>query len=474
MQFPHSSLFAKTLSARVRRGFRPLLVAGVFSIVGLLLCGAPLRGQTEGAMQAPWQEYPGPEAAGYGMGRPSRPMSRAVQQPVYEGIGEMPCDPCADDCETCDVECRWPGTRIFRDCPNPFLDCLWFRGEYLMWWDKSGDLPPLATTSVAGTPRNQAGILGLADTSTVIGGQGFEMGLRTGARLTLGCWTNPCHDEAVEATYMFFGSDKRSFRETSDDYPILARPFYNAQLFRQDAVVLAYPNQQTGRLSAAATNEFASLSLLYRKVVFGGCCGSLDFLAGYRYGRFAENLAVDASTTYVSRVGVIPVGTVIDTSDWFRADNEFHGGELGLSLTNRYCRWSFEGLAKVALGSTRSRTCIRGATTVAVPPLNPVSYAGGMLALPTNSGKSQESGFAAIPEFGVNIGYDVTPRLKATVGYTFIYWSRIARPADQIDPSLNPTQFPPGTLVGFPAPEPKFVLTDYWAQGLNVGLDYRY
>ena len=92
----------------------------------------------------------------------------------------------------------------------------------------------------------------------------------------------------------------------------------------------------------------------------------------------------------------------------------------------------------------------------------------------TNSGTNRGDGFTAIPELGLTVGYDITPRLKATFGYTFLYWSRLIRPADQVDTDLNPTQFPPGTLVGYPAPKAKFVVTDYWAQGLNFGLDYRY
>ena len=454
---------------------------GAAAFFGLLMSAASLRAESDASSLAPWQAHPGVRPAGYlaepeqRMSEPrSQPMRQIAEPPIYEGIESWSeqgaaggsCQGCGDDC--CTDEC------VFGACPDPFRCRLWFGAEYLMWWDKSNNLPPLGTTSVAGTPRAQAGILGLAGTSTVIGGQAADMGIRSGARLTFGCWMSPCWDEAIEASYLFFGSGKANYRQTSDDHSILARPFYNAQTFGQDSVVMAFPSEQTGWINAALSNELTSLSLLYRNVFMRSEFRQLSLLAGYRYSRFNENLAVDASTTYGARVGTIPVGTVIDTSDWFGANNEFHGGELGISAMSRYERWSFEFLAKLALGGTRSRLRVAGASTVSVPGQAPVQYADGMLALATNSGTTRESGFTAIPELGMNIGYMLSPQLKATVGYSFLYWSKVIRPADQIDMSLNPTQFQSGALVGYPAPESKFITTDYWAQGLNFGLDYRY
>ncbi|NLF06729.1 MAG: BBP7 family outer membrane beta-barrel protein [Pirellulaceae bacterium] len=384
------------------------------------------------------------------------------EQGVLAGSGQG----CGDDC--------YPGECVYGVCPDPFRCRLWFSGEYLMWWDKSSNLPPLATTSIAGTPRDRAGVLGLSGASTIIGGQAADMGIRSGARLTFGCWLSPCWDEAIEATYLFFGSGKIEYNQTGDDYAILARPFYNARGFRQDSVVLAFPEQQTGWVNAALSNELSSLSLLYRNVFMRDECRQFSFLAGYRFSRFNENLAVDASTRFTAAVGQVPVGTVIDTYDWFGANNEFHGGELGFAAMSRYDRWSFEFLFKLALGGTRSRLRAAGASAVAVPGQPIQQYDDGMLVLATNRGETADSGFAAIPELGVNIGYMLTPRLKATVGYSFLYWSRVLRPADRIDMHLNPSLFQGGALDGYPAPEGKFVAADYWAQGLNFGLDYRY
>ena len=101
---------------------------------------------------------------------------------------------------------------------------------------------------------------------------------------------------------------------------------------------------------------------------------------------------------------------------------------------------------------------------------------GGLLALASNVGRYERDHFAMIPELGITLGYDVTCNVRATFGYTFLYWSKVARPGDQIDLDVNITQFGNNgnNLVGEPRPEFNWVTTDFWAQGLRVGLDYRF
>ena len=84
--------------------------------------------------------------------------------------------------------------------------------------------------------------------------------------------------------------------------------------------------------------------------------------------------------------------------------------------------------------------------------------------------------FSVMPEIGFTLGYDLTPRLKATAGYTLLYWSNVARPGDQIDLNVDSGQLPSGTPQPGPFSRPEFTLhtSDFWAQGLNLGLDYRF
>ncbi len=62
------------------------------------------------------------------------------------------------------------------------------------------------------------------------------------------------------------------------------------------------------------------------------------------------------------------------------------------------------------------------------------------------------------------------------MGYDFLYWSSVARPGDQIDRTVNSTQIAPrtGPFTGPARPAFEFKNTDYWAHGVNFGVEFRY
>jgi hypothetical protein len=432
----------------------------------------PSMGQDPADMgdRAPWQAPGGPPDAL--ACEPSR------------GCG--PCGPSACDEGGCDECGTGRPCRDECDFSHPFTcglgelfgnDRFWARAEYLLWWNKATTLPALVTTSPQGTAYDQAGVLG-QDTTVLFGGS-VDPGASSGARFSLGYWLSDCHGVALEADYFFLSSKAATFSQASQGDPILARPFINVQTGAEDSTVLAYNNSpterrvQTGSIDIRDTNELDSVELLVRQVLVQRCNRELDLLVGYRYGRFTESLSVNSSTTFVSGFST-PNNTVSDAADLFSTANSFNGAEVGFAAKTRYCRASLELLGKLAIGSTQSNVTVGGSTVVTAPDQTPVRSNGGFLALPSNIGEYQQNSFTMIPEVGFTLGYDFTCRLKATVGYTLVYWSRVARPGDLVDFNLNPSQFPPNTLRGLASPQFKFVTTDFWAQGLSVGLDYRF
>ena len=74
-----------------------------------------------------------------------------------------------------------------------------------------------------------------------------------------------------------------------------------------------------------------------------------------------------------------------------------------------------------------------------------------------------------------NIGYQLTPQIKLFAGYSLLWFSTVARAGEQIDPVGNTTVFPilsgNGPLVGPARPAFRFVESDFWAQGLNFGVE---
>jgi hypothetical protein len=82
-----------------------------------------------------------------------------------------------------------------------------------------------------------------------------------------------------------------------------------------------------------------------------------------------------------------------------------------------------------------------------------------------------------IPEARLQVGYDVTRRLRATVGYDFLYVSDVLRPGNQIDANVNANQsglFGTGTIQSPALPAPLLQRSDYWAQGITFGLEFRF
>ena len=96
------------------------------------------------------------------------------------------------------------------------------------------------------------------------------------------------------------------------------------------------------------------------------------------------------------------------------------------------------------------------------------------MALPSNIGRFDDDVFAVTPQLHVVLGVDLHPQWRATVGYRFLYWSQVARAAEQIDTSLNLSQLDPGGVIGEARPEFDLLLSDFWAHGLNAGLEYRF
>ena len=119
---------------------------------------------------------------------------------------------------------------------------------------------------------------------------------------------------------------------------------------------------------------------------------------------------------------------------------------------------------------TSPEICRTGDTTV-LPP-------GGFYALRSNSGRHQQEELAFMPEVGVNLGWQMTRRLKVFAGYSFLWISKVARAGEQIDPVINTAQYPirsgDSPLVNPARPAFPFNQSDFWAQGLNAGLEFRW
>jgi hypothetical protein len=210
------------------------------------------------------------------------------------------------------------------------------------------------------------------------------------------------------------------------------------------------------------------------------CCerGYLNLLFGFREVGLDEDLAISETLLTLPLIG--GMGTNISVQDRFVTSNRFYGGQIGLAGEYRLGNWSFGGKAKVALGSTGQWAEIMGLTVASSGGMTQTGL-GGLLALPgTNMGHYYREAFSVVPEGTFTIGYQIRPWCRATIGYNFLYMSSVIRPGGLIDRNVN-ASFQPGAAINpnnFPAsanprqPMPLFTTTDFWAQGLTLGLEF--
>lgn len=363
------------------------------------------------------------------------------------------------------------------ECNHGCLPVWTARAEGLLWWTQGDQLPPLLTTSTAGTPANQAGNLNDPQARILFGNAEVNDSARGGYRFTLGRGVGPGVE--VEASYLGLPELTTERHEDSNTQPILSRPFVDAVTGLNDHQAVAFPGSFTGSIDLREESQFQAAGVLMKMEIMdraGGFCHTrIHFLAGYRFLRLDEDLVIQSSSTVVDAGGVLAQGTELAVRESFSAENRFHGAELGLLAECGYGELAWEFLGRAAVGNSRGIFAIDGSTAITVPGGGaPAVTAGGLLAQPTNIGMFEQDQFAIVPELGVKLRYCACPGLRMTVGYNFIYWSDVLRPGSHIDTTLNLSQAGGGALVG--AARPAFVFEDdnFWAQGISFGVDYHF
>ena len=440
-------------------GFRPLCVVPVtLALAGWASAQSPLPTGPKSAALPGWEADAAPRPAPAPAAPAPVPLAPAF--PGAGAPGPVPCgvDGCGGDAG---------GGRV------------WVDAEYLLWWMRGAHLPPLVTTSPAGTAAAQAGVLGAPGTSVLFGGSSVNEDLRSGVRLGAGAWLDEAGTLGVEASFFALESKATRFLAASDGSTILARPFVDATTGLPASVLAAFPGTSSGTVAASETSDgLIGAGFLFRERF---CLGSHDFrldaLVGYRYLRFGDRLDVTQGLTSTGAANpnfVVP-GTTLAVSDRFDSHNEFNGVDLGLEASYLRGPLSLRVLGKLAAGINHQTVSIGGNTAVTVPGADTANSVGGLLALPTNIGHHSRDEGALVPELGVKLGYQVTPNVRATVGYTYLYWSDVARAGDLVNTTINPGRIPPSTTTTGPQ-QPAFFFqkSNLWVQGIDLGLELRF
>lgn len=242
----------------------------------------------------------------------------------------------------------------------------------------------------------------------------FDNGERTGGRFTLGTWVNYAQTVGYEVSYLAFAE-----REPS---------FFGTDLQRDT------PNFDVATARVSALSRFWTAEFNRRSELRRNAHGHVDCLAGIRYLELIETL--NMSTT----------GPVFPnpTADAFRTENYVIAAQLGLQSEWVWGCCTFNLFGKAGAGNVHERIIIND--------LN------GTLE-PTATGTYRRDRIAVTFEGGANFGVQLSNCLRLSAGYTFVYVSPVARPADQIDNEFNTFK------VGD---------SSFWVQGINGGLEFRF
>jgi hypothetical protein len=352
--------------------------------------------------------------------------------------------------------------------------------EYVHWWTRGMCLPPLVTTSPDGTPLPDAGVLGLPDTVVLFGNERRGAMDHPGGRFELGVNLDCAGWTAVELDYLVLGETDFWFGVTApDDASILARPYFNTFTGSNDAELVGYPGVLDGSIQVEGDSQFQGGGVSLRRNLIEPLLANdlrrrLDFVVGWRFLELDETLSIREDLVSTQTGGTIPPGTEIFVYDWFRTENEFHGGDVGFEWDWGRGRLGATAIARIALGSVRRRASIVGVTAVTEPGSSALYSPGGLLALPSNMGNHEDSTFTAVPEFGGNVYFLLRPGVRVNFGYTLIFFPDVWRPGDAIDLYVDPRQLPPPTITGATSPSFGPRSDSFWAQGLNLGFEVRY
>jgi hypothetical protein len=418
-----------------------------------------------------------------------------VVPPVLDGDGDDSAIPCDDQGQPKKTSGGKKPNIDWQPAYAGCGPCLYIDGEYLSWRYK--DMPvtvPLLTTGpVTNPPSAGFGILGNMGTQVLYGNETLGLGYTPGARVTIGGWLDSgyhlpgvCPAIGLEASYLTLGRVATHFDASSNSLgsPLLARPVVDTTTGSETVLLVSAPSSAGGPAGAIAINTATELwgAEANAFVPLFGCKYLMaGGLGGFRYVNFEEGLQIDQNSRLLSNgIAFFNGATVtpparINILDDFETRNNFYGAQVGAQVLANVWRFSFTGVAKIALGTMHEQALISGSTTLHKAPFGTLTTQGGALALASNSGGFGHYEFAAVPEATGKVTFAISDKINVFVGYTFLYLSDVQRPGNLIDRNVNPTQLPTsqsfGTVpAGPPVPAFNFVRSEFWVQGITMGL----
>lgn len=356
-----------------------------------------------------------------------------------------------------------------------YCERFWFDADYLYWKLKNAPEPvPLV---VQGPVKGSGPVLGQPGYSVVLGGRSIENDWRSSGRFSLGCWFDPSQCLGAEIGYFILPTTSKKhsvFSDGTTGSPFLTLPYFDALIEQENSFPLSDPGNFSGTVRLKEKNFMQSAEV--NLVTSTACtrCLRYGLLAGLRYWNFTEQLTFDTSSPFIRNPDVF------QTQDKFHTQNHFYGAQIGARLDYNVCNFILNIKGKLALGAMCQKLDIHGVFLTNDFTGQLEKFEGGYFALPTNIGSHKKTGFSAIPEVNINVGYQLMECLTFKVGYTIICATNVLWAGKQIDRKINPLQSvamtlnPDAQLVGEPSPKASLKSECLWIQGWNAGLEFKF
>jgi hypothetical protein len=337
---------------------------------------------------------------------------------------------------------------------------LYVSAEALLWWLKGDHTPVLGTSD---------------GVNALLGGNNQNHDASGGARLMAGYWFSDDHVFGLEVGGFVLGQQSHTQTVTSFGPTTLAIP---ALLVGTGNILLPIAGPgigASGSLRLQTTSSLNGAELNARSNWIMGANGFVDGLIGLRYVGLDEKL----DFTAISSAQKPLTGAFLERilSDQIQAQNRFYGGQVGAVAEYRLGNWVFDFTGKIAMGTTQEVVTIGGGSMVASTAGTSNLAPNGLFTTGSNIGRFTRNQYSVIPELGMTLGYNFTERLRGFVGYNFLYMSRVVRPGQQLDQTISPSQLRQvtGTTANSTTGLPfGFQSGDFWAQGITLGLEWRY
>jgi hypothetical protein len=342
--------------------------------------------------------------------------------------------------------------------------------EALAWWFSNSPTP---------TPIIADDVFGPSDTRILLGGGDVDTGTHGAVRVKASY--APDARFGVEGNFLYVDRRSKSAGVQSSGAAgstDLLLPFFDVTDNRENVTEISFSPVYGGSAQVELESRLMGAELNATWAAPSAAPWRVKWLAGFRFMQLEEKYTITTSSSFIPPL----TPDIWITTDRFETTNDFYGAQVGADARYEADRWFASGSVKVGLGAMVQKVDISGGLvtddfSIAGPPQ---AFAGGYFALPTNIGSRTRTTFAVVPEVQLSVGYRITPSTSLYLSYSFLYASDVVRPGNQIDRNINPTQSvsytgePPAALVGPARPSSRFDRSDFWAQGVGVGIEVRF